>query len=92
VKNSVVYVALGIDITGKQDVLAETESASFWANVCMDLKARGVVDILISCADGLTGLPDAITAVFPKTDVQFIKYETVLDSSIIKIEKLSVLI
>jgi putative transposase len=63
VKNSVVYVALGIDITGKQDVLgllhAETESASFWANVCIDLKARGVVDILISCADGLTGLPDS---------------------------------
>jgi putative transposase len=74
VKKSVVYVALGVDVTGKQDVLglwhAETESAAFWANVCMDLQARGVSDILIACADGLTGLPDAITAVFPKTDVQ----------------------
>jgi putative transposase len=74
VKKSVIYVALGVDITGKQDVLglwhADTESASFWANVCMDLQARGVEDILIACADGLTGLPDAITSVFPRTDVQ----------------------
>ena len=74
VKNSVVYVALGVDLTGKQDVLglwhAETESASFWANVCIDLNSRGVSDILISCVDGLTGLPEAINAVFPKTDIQ----------------------
>jgi transposase-like protein len=70
----VVYVALGITIDGKQDVLglwiAETESASFWANVCQELAARGVKDILIACVDGLTGLPEAIGAFFPRTDVQ----------------------
>ena len=59
---------------GKQHVLglwmAQTEGARFWLKIFNDLKARGVQDILILCADGLTGLPDAVEAVFPKTDVQ----------------------
>jgi len=29
-----------------------------------------VQDILIACVDGLTGFPDAIEAIFPKTTVQ----------------------
>ena len=35
-----------------------------------DLNNRGVGDILIASVDGLTGFPEAIEAVFPKTDVQ----------------------
>ncbi|MDR0642591.1 MAG: transposase [Treponema sp.] len=31
---------------------------------------RGRKDILITCADGLAGFPEAIAAVFPKTEVQ----------------------
>jgi transposase-like protein len=72
--NKVVYTVLGVGISGTQTVLglwiSETESASFWLKVCNDLKARGVEDLLIACVDGLTGLPDAIRAVFPDTDVQ----------------------
>jgi len=74
VKKKCVYVCLGVDTEGRQDVLglwmAETESASFWVTVMNELKARGVEDILIACVDGLTGFPDAIEAVYPNTDVQ----------------------
>jgi transposase-like protein len=35
-----------------------------------ELKNRGVRDILLAAVDGLTGFPDAIAAVFPKTEVQ----------------------
>jgi len=70
----VVYIALGVDCNGVQDVLglwiSENEGASFWMHVCSELKSRGVQDIIIACVDGLKGLPEAIETVFPKTDVQ----------------------
>ena len=69
-----VYNVLGLSVSGKQEVLGlwieETEGARFWIKVFNDLKARGVQDILVACGDGLTGLPDAIRAVFPLADVQ----------------------
>ena len=69
-----VYIAIGIDCTGKKDVLGmwvgENESAKFWANVLNSLRNRGVEDILIACTDNLTGFSQAIEAVFPKTDIQ----------------------
>ena len=59
---------------GKKEILglylAETEGAKFWLSVLTDLNNRGVGDILIASVDGLTGFPEAIEAVFPKTDVQ----------------------
>ena len=68
-----VYIALGIDMEGKRDVLGmyvgENESAKFWLTVLNGLKNRGVKDILIACIDGLTGFPQAI-AVFPETEIQ----------------------
>jgi transposase-like protein len=70
----VVYIAIGVSVSGKQDVLglwiAENEGAQFWLSVCNDLKSRGVQDILIACVDGLKGLPQAIQAAFPTADVQ----------------------
>ena len=50
--------------------MSENEGAQFWLSVCNDLKSRGVRDILIACVDGLKGLPEAIQAAFPKSDVQ----------------------
>jgi len=35
-----------------------------------DLKTRGVNDILIAVTDGLTGMPAALAAVFPRTTLQ----------------------
>ena len=69
-----VYTVLGVGSVGRQEVLGlwieETEGARFWLKVLNDLKARGVQDILVLCGDGLTGLPDAVRAVFPLADVQ----------------------
>ena len=68
------YLALGVTMDGERDVLGmwfqQTEGAKFWMQVLNDLKQRGVRDILICCVDGLTGFPDAIEAIFPKTEVQ----------------------
>lgn len=72
--NKCVYTVLGVGIGGRQEVLGlwieETEGARFWLKIFNDLKARGVLDILVLCGDGLTGLPDAARAVFPQVDVQ----------------------
>ena len=66
-----VYVAIGIDMEGKRDVLgfylSETESAKYWLQVFDNFKARGVKDILFMCSDNLTGIGQAIEAAFPHT-------------------------
>ena len=66
------YVILGINTEGKKEVLTITigdnESAKYWLSVLNELKNRGVKDILIICADGLTGIKKAIAAAFPKKD------------------------
>lgn len=68
------YIALGIQIDGRRDVLglwsAETEGAKQWLSVMTELKNRGVHDIFFVCADGLSGLPQAIEVAFPKAVVQ----------------------
>ena len=38
--------------------------------VCANLANRGVRDVLIVCCDGLTGLPEAITATWPHATIQ----------------------
>ena len=50
--------------------LSESEGANFWLSVLTDLQHRGVEDILIASVDGLTGFPEAIRTIFPKTEVQ----------------------
>ncbi len=69
-----VYIAIGINMDGKKDVLGmwvgENESAKFWAGVLNSMRNRGVEDILIACTDNLTGFSQAIEAVFPQTDIQ----------------------
>ena len=74
VQRRALYLALGVTLDGERDVLGmwfqETEGAKFWMQVLNDLKTRGVRDILICCVDGLTGFPEAIEAIFPKTTVQ----------------------
>jgi len=74
VKNRAVYVALGVNLEGTKTLLGlwigASEGAKFWLSVFTDLKNRGVQDCFIACMDGLTGLPDAVEAVFPHTQVQ----------------------
>ena len=68
------YIVLGISKEGKKEVLSitigENESAKIWANILNDLKNRGVEDILILCADGLSGMKEAITAVYSNCGYQ----------------------
>jgi transposase-like protein len=76
VTNRPVYLAIGIDCDGAKQVLglwvgpATGESSKFWLTVLSDLKSRGVADVCIVCCDGLTGLPDAISVVWPAATVQ----------------------
>lgn len=69
-----VYIAIGINMDGKKEVLGmyvgENESAKYWLSILNGLKNRGVEDILITCIDGLTGFSEAISAVYPKTEIQ----------------------
>ena len=73
-ENKALYLVLGINMEGRKEVLgfylSENEGAKFWLGVLTDLKNRGVEDIFIACMDGLTGFPDAVRAVYPKTKVQ----------------------
>ncbi len=76
VTNRAVYLAIGIDCEGSKQVpglwIGPTtgESARFWLSVLSDLKSRGVADACIVCCDGLTGLPEAISVVWPRAIVQ----------------------
>jgi putative transposase len=74
VENRAVYVALGINLEGRKDVLglwtSATEGAKFWLNVLTELRNRGVRDIYLVCVDGLKGFPQAIESVYPQAQVQ----------------------
>ena len=74
VENRAVYVAIGVDLEGRKDVLglwtSGNEGAKFWLGVLTELKNRGVKDVLIACIDGLKGFPQAVEAVFPEARVQ----------------------
>lgn len=69
-----VYCILGIDCSGRKDLLglyaSENEGAHFWLGVLSDLQHRGVKDILIACIDNLSGFVEAVQSTFPKTEVQ----------------------
>jgi transposase-like protein len=74
VRNKAVYLALGVRRDGTREILGlwieTTEGAKFWLKVFNDLRTRGVNDILIAVTDGLTGMPQALEAVFPRTTLQ----------------------
>ena len=74
VQNKHVYMALGINVEGKKEVLGlwiePNEGAKFWLKVVTELRNRGVADIFVVCCDGLKGFPQAIETVFPQTIVQ----------------------
>ena len=93
VSKHTMYVALGVNLQGKKELLglwlSETEGAKFWLSCLTDLKNRGLSDIFIVCVDGLTGFAEAIRAAYPQTKVQLcivhlvraaLKYVTTADS------------
>ena len=74
VKKLAAYVILGVNADGIKEVLGiyigENESSKYWLGVLNELKNRGVKDILVLCADGLTGIKESIAASFPNTEYQ----------------------
>ena len=74
IKKQAAYIVLGINEEGRKEVLTiaigETESSKYWLAVLNELKNRGVRDIFVLCADGLTGIKEAIEAAYPKTEYQ----------------------
>jgi putative transposase len=90
------YVAIGVNLQGKKELLGlwlcATEGAKFWLSCLTDLKNRGLNDIFIACVDGLTGFADAIRAAYPQTKVQLcivhlvraaLKYVSTADSKLV---------
>lgn len=74
VDNKAAYLVTGVDADGFKHVLGiwlgAAEGSRFWAGVLAELRNRGIRDVLFACCDGLNGLPDAITATWPKATVQ----------------------
>ena len=75
VANRPVYAAIGVTVDGGKDVLGlwmgvGGEGAKFWMSVLIDLKNRGVRDVLFLVCDGLKGLPEVVANVWPHTIVQ----------------------
>jgi transposase-like protein len=75
VANRPIYAAIGVSLAGEKDVLglwAGTggEGAKFWMAVLTDLRNRGVQDVFFLVCDGLKGLPEVVSNVWPLTTVQ----------------------
>ena len=75
VANRPIYVVLAVTCDGERDILGlwagdGGEGAKYWAHVFTELKNRGVADVLMLVADGLKGISDAVTSVWPQTVTQ----------------------
>ena len=74
VSEHTIYVALGVNLEGRKELLglwlSETEGAKFWLSCLTDLKNRGLSDIFVACIDGLSGFAEAIRTAYPDTSVQ----------------------
>jgi transposase-like protein len=74
VSQHTIYVALGVNLEGRKELLglwlSEHEGAKFWLSVLTDLQNRGLQDIFVACIDGLSGFAEAIHTAYPETKVQ----------------------
>ena len=75
VANRPFYAAIGVTLAGERDILglwAGTggEGAKFWMSVLTDLRNRGVKDVFFVVCDGLKGLPEVVSNVWPQAIVQ----------------------
>ena len=74
VKNIAAYIMLGVTLEGKKEIIGiwigENETSKYWLTVLNDVKKRGIEDVLIFAIDGLNGFSEAISAVYPKSEIQ----------------------
>jgi putative transposase len=84
VLNKALYLVLGVTMEGHKELLgmwmAQSEGAKFWLAVFTELQNWGLKDIFIACMDGLTGLPEAVEALYPQTRVQLCMVHMVRNS------------
>jgi putative transposase len=75
VANRPIYVVVGVTVDGERDILGlwageGGEGAKYWHHVLSEIKNRGTQEVCIVVCDGLTGLPDAVSSVWPQAIVQ----------------------
>jgi len=75
VANRPIYAAIGVSLDGERDILGlwagqGGEGAKFWMAVLTDLRNRGVKDTFFVVCDGLKGLPEVVSNVWPEAIVQ----------------------
>jgi len=75
VANRPFYAAIGVTLAGERDILGlwagqGGEGAKFWMAVLTDLRNRGVTDTFFVVCDGLKGLPEVVSNVWPQALVQ----------------------
>src|SRR3954451_14096299 len=75
VANRPFYAAIGVTLAGERDILglwagSGGEGAKFWMAVLTDLRNRGIKDTFFVVCDGLKGLPEVVSNVWPQAIVQ----------------------
>jgi transposase-like protein len=75
VANRPFYAAIGVSLAGERDILglwagSGGEGAKFWMSVLTDLRNRGIKDTFFLVCDGLKGLPEVVSNVWPQAIVQ----------------------
>ncbi len=69
-----VYIAYGVTARNTRELLAlsisPTESMTVWKEMFASLKERGVSDVSLIVADGVTGMEDAVMEAWRKTKLQ----------------------
>jgi len=65
---------LAIDKNGYKHLIGmsvyESEGTNFWHSILIDLKSRGVKDLLIACIDNRNAFAEAISSIFPQAFIQ----------------------
>lgn len=75
VQNEAFYVVLAVNDQGSREVIAinslPTESATGWQDLFEQLRERGLKEVGLVVADGLSGLEPAVSRVWPRTPLQW---------------------
>ena len=74
IENEATYIVIALREDLTRDIIAlehiPTESASGWEDLLRSLKKRGIETVDLVVADGLTGLENSVSKVFPNADFQ----------------------
>ncbi|MGC8872813.1 MAG: transposase, partial [Caldimicrobium sp.] len=73
VEKEALHIALGIDLDGKKEIpgfwINPTESSRSWELIINDLKERGIKEVMIFIADGLSGIQETIRKYYSRKNI-----------------------